>query len=319
MLKIGLSILPLQIRYGDREALRIAKEIGADAVDFGLENFGGRYDYRNPNSVYARPEAEIRAYFEDLGDYARELGLIVSQTHGRGSGFKHIPAEDEALVKNARLDCLATACLGAPVCVIHAVTTSFHREATPDFMRSLNQDMFAKMLPYAKEFGIKIATETFGDIHGGACCDFFGNLDEFIRAYEETCTIEDFRAYFTVCMDTGHTNKATKFAGNPPVPEAIRRLGNRITVLHINDNTTVSDQHLLPFVDKSGAPVEGSIDWDETVSALREIGYDGVYNMELHLERYGVEIMPEFCRFAVIVLRNFLEKKLGESYKEEKI
>ena len=41
--------------------------------------------------------------------------------------------------------------------------------------------------------------------------------------------------------------------------------------------------------------------------------------MELHLERYGVEIMPEFCRFAVIVLRNFLEKKLEEAYKEEKI
>ena len=57
----------------------------------------------------------------------------------------------------------------------------------------------------------------------------------------------------------------------------------------------------------------------EALRIAKEIGYDGVYNMELHLERYGVEIMPEFCRFAVIVLRNFLEKKLGESYKEEKI
>ena len=168
--------------------------------------------------------------------------------------------------------------------------------------------MFARILPFAKEYGIKVATETFGDVHGGACCDFFGNLDEFIQAYEQTCAEGDNRDYFTVCMDTGHTNKATKFNRNPKVPEAIRRLGGAITVLHINDNNTVGDQHLLPFVDKSGWQLEGTIDWDETIRALREIGYDGVYNMELHLQRYGAEIMPEFCRFAVTVLRNFLEK-----------
>lgn len=309
MAKIGLSILPLQERYGDRKALEIAKNIGADAVDFGLENFGGRYDFRNPNSVYARTEEEIRAYFTDLKTHADRLGLIISQTHGRGPGFKNIPDEDDALVRNARLDCLATSLLGAPVCVIHAVSTAFHRDAEPDFMRRLNQDMFARILPFAKQYGMKVATETFGDTLGGTCCDFFGNLDEFIQAYEQTCAEGDNRDYFTVCMDTGHTNKATKFNQNPPVPEAIRRLGGVITVLHINDNNTAGDQHLLPFVDKSGWPLEGTIDWDETAEALREIGYDGVYNMELHLQRYGAEVMPEFCRFAVAVMRNFLEKK----------
>ncbi len=309
MPKIGLSILPLQIRYGDRKALEIAKNCGADAVDFGLENFGGRYDFRNPSSVYARPEEEIRDYFADLRAHADRLGLIISQTHGRGFGFRNIPDEDDALVRNARLDCLATSLLGAPVCVIHAVSTGFHKDAEPEFMRRLNQDMFARILPYAKEYGIKVATETFGDTLGGSCCDFFGNLDEFIMAYEQTCAVGDNRNYFTVCMDTGHTNKATKFNGNPQVPEAIRRLGGEITVLHINDNNTVGDQHLLPFVDKSGWQLDGTIDWDETVEALREIGYDGVYNMELHLSRYGEEVMPEFCRFAVAVMRNFLEKK----------
>ena len=309
MPQIGLSILPLQVRYGDREALEIAKNSGADAVDFGLENFGGRYDYRNPASVYAGSEEEIRAYFSDLKAYADRLGLTISQTHGRGSGFKNIPEEDEALIRNARLDCMVTALLGAPVCVMHAVSTGFHPNAEPDFMRRLNRDMFTRILPYAKEYGIKVATETFGDVHGGACCDFFGNLDEFIQAYEEIRAVGDNRDYFTICMDTGHTNKATKFNGNPQVPEAIRRLGREITVLHINDNNTVGDQHLLPFVDKSGWQLDGTIDWDETAEALREIGYNGVYNMELHLPRYGEEIMPEFCRFAVTVLRNFLEKK----------
>ena len=35
---VGLSIATYQWRYGDKRALEIAKEIGCDAVDFGLEN-----------------------------------------------------------------------------------------------------------------------------------------------------------------------------------------------------------------------------------------------------------------------------------------
>ena len=70
MFKIGLSIGALQARYGDKEALRIAKEIGADAVDFGLEDFNGRYDYRNKDSIYSAPEEKLCEYFSDLKKYA---------------------------------------------------------------------------------------------------------------------------------------------------------------------------------------------------------------------------------------------------------
>ncbi len=304
MAKISMSILPLQEYYGDKEALRLIKEAGADAVDFGLENFQGRYDYRNPDSIYSKSKDEIIAYFSDLKQYADEIGLTICQTHGRGKGFLNIREEDEALIKNAEIDCMVTALLGAPVCVIHAVTTMFHMDASPEFMRELNFQMFTRIIPFAKQYDIKIATETFGDVHGGACCDFFGNADEFIRAYESICAIGDNKKYFTVCMDTGHTNKATKFHNNPKVPELIRMIGKDITVLHLNDNNTVFDQHLLPFIDRSN--LDNTVDWQETVKALNEIGYSGVYNMEIHLSRYGKDVMPEFCRFAIAVLRKFL-------------
>ena len=64
MRKISISIMDLQKRYGDKEALRIAKEAGADAVDFGFEDFAGRYDYRYKTSIYSKSKGEIRAYFE---------------------------------------------------------------------------------------------------------------------------------------------------------------------------------------------------------------------------------------------------------------
>lgn len=309
MFEIGLSIGALQSFYGDKDSLRIAKEIKADAIDFSLEDFNGRYDYRNPNSIYAKSEEEFCAYFLGLKEYANSLGLKIAQTHGRGFGFRDIKEEDEALIRNARLDCWATSLLGAPVCVIHAVTTMFHMDKSAQYMRNLNFQMFTNILPYAKKYGIKIATETFGDVHGGVCCDFFGNLDEFIDSYEKICSIGDNRKYFTVCMDTGHTNKATKFNGNPQVHEAIRILGDRITVLHLNDNNTEGDQHLIPFVDKSGQQISGTIDWGKTFDALKEIGYSGVYNMELHLQRYGEELIAETGAFAIKVLRNALKKR----------
>lgn len=307
MTKISISIMELQKRYGDKEALRIAKESGADAVDFGLEDFADRYDYRYKTSIYSKSKGEIRAYFEELKSYADRIGLEICQTHGRGRGFINIAEEDDALIKNAELDCIATAALGAPVCVMHGVTTMNHMDATAEFMHELNFSMFTRILPYAKKYGVKIATETFGDVHGGACCDFFGNIDEFMKTYERICAVDNNKDYFTVCVDTGHSNKATKFNNNPKVPELLRRIGKDVTVLHINDNNTVYDQHLLPFINRNG--IEKTIDWDETVASLIDIGYTGVYNMELNLLRYGEEVMPEFCRFAVSVFRNFLSKK----------
>lgn len=309
MKKISIATGELQSRYGDREALRIAKEAGADAVDFCLEDFCGRYDYRNGGSVYSKSQAEIREYFSDLKQYADELGLEICQTHGRGCGFMAKESEDEALLRNAEIDFFVTAILGAPICVIHAVTTMFHPDAEPQFMRDLNFDMYTKLIPLAKKQGVKIATETFGDALDGKCCDFFGNIDEFIDSYNRICAVGDNADWLTVCVDTGHTNKASRFGDNPTPDEAIRMIGSNVTCLHLNDNNKMSDQHLIPYVAKRGARIEGVIDWDKVFDSLDAIGYNGVYNLELTLSRYGVEIMPEFCRFAIAVLRNALDQR----------
>ena len=312
MIKIGISTFCMQSYYGDKEALRVAKECGADAVDFSL----GIEDYRNPKSPYSKSEAEFVEYYTNLRKYAESIGLEICQTHGRGPGLKNEKEHDDALIENARLDCYATALLGAPTCVIHAVTTMFHMEESPEFMHELNLKQFGLILPFAKQYNVKVATETFGDVHGGAKCDFFGNNCEFIKSYNLTKErYSEYADYFTVCMDTGHTNKATKFNNNPLPPQAIREIGSDITVLHLNDNTTDADQHLIPFVGKVGWKIPGTIDWDDTFDALDEIGYNGVYNMELELGRYGNEVMDHVTRLAVASMRNFISKRKNEKNK----
>ena len=298
--KVSICIERFQQLYGDRRALEIAKEIGADAVDFNLLC----NSYKKEGNIYSKSDDEIVAYFSGLREFADSLGVEIGQTHGRIEGFTGVADHDDALLRNARLDCLATSALGAPYCVMHTVTSIFMGpDADPALMHKLNFDMFSQILPYAKEYGIKLATETFGDAVKFNSCDFFGNMNEFIAGYERIAALSEYADCFCVCLDPGHTNKATRFNNNPSVPEAIRMLGKRIECVHLNDNNTFVDQHKIPMT--------GSIDWTATFEALDEIGYSGNYNMELLLKTFGNGFEYEEAEFAVKVMRKMLRDRYG--------
>lgn len=299
---VGISIFSLQEKYGDRRALEIVSEIGADSADFSLEfNIN---DYRNKDSVYSKGDEAVREYYSDLKAYADSLGIIIGQTHGKLPGFKNIKEEDDALVENSRLDCIATAALGAPVCVIHNATSIFlGPDPDPELMHKLSFDMFSRIIPYAKENGIKIATETFGDAVRFSACDFFGNMPEFEKAYAKIKAVDELKDWFTVCVDTGHSNKAMRY-GNPKPADIIRKMGSEVTVLHLNDNDTFTDQHKIPMT--------GTIDWKDVFDALDEIGYSGIYNMELALRHFGKDFQIETAEFAVKLMRYILKERYGE-------
>jgi len=301
---VGLSIHNLQPKYGDARALALAKSIGADAVDFSIAN-APYWDRRCKDSVYARSDEEIVEYFTDLKKRADELGLVISQTHGRLCGYTLDTEDNRAVLENARLDCLVTKTLGAPVCVMHGVATGLVGPETPaQTMRDLNDAWFCDALAYAKQYGVKIATETFGDSPKHGICDFFGQADEFLASYDRIAAKGDNAAYFSACVDTGHSNKAMRF-GNPKPADVIRQLGGRISTLHLNDNDTFTDQHKTPLT--------GCIDWNDVFDALDEVGYAGVYNMELNLIHFGEDFMLEEAEFAIKVMKHLLKKRYGEN------
>ena len=223
--KISISIDRLQLSYGDERALEIAREVGADGVDFGT--YGSRWDYKREDSPFALSDEALFEHMTTLRRKAEALGLEVFQTHGRLKGFCGRADEDADVLENARRDCIATAALGAPICVMHGVATGrVGADAAPEFMHDLNFKMFNSILPFAKQYNIRIATETFGDALDGSVCDFFGSCHEFIPAFDRIAAAENGQ-YLTACMDTGHTNKAMRFGfPPPPMPSAIsvRRL-----------------------------------------------------------------------------------------------
>ena len=294
---IGISTFTLQSLYGDIKALEIAKEIGADAVDFSLDN----YSVLNKDSIYSKSEDEIISHFNAVKEKADELGLIISQTHGRLRIYFADPVKDEAVFKDAKIDCMVTRILGAPYTVMHAVATSITGpDAESDFMHDLCFETFNKLLVYAKEYNVKIAMETMGDSPVYGCCDFFGYLTEFKSAYDRICAYEDNADYFFCCIDTGHVNKAMRF-GNPTPAEFIRAMGCSVKCLHLNDNNSLTDQHKPPMT--------GNIDWNDVLSALNEIGYDGVYNLELNLKHFGEGFEKETAAFSVKLLNHMINKQ----------
>lgn len=304
--KVSIAIGAYQQSFGDLEAIRIAKRIGADAVDMDIS--GGRFNCANGNSIYSKSDDEIETYFSEIAKLAQDLEIEIGQTHGRISGLfpEDNPEDNINLFKNFRLDCLATKALGCPLTVVHGcVTGRIGDDKTPaEYMRDKNFYLFTEYMKSAKEFGIKIASESLGDCAKYNCCDFFGNTSELIMSGNRVCAAGDNADYFGYCIDTGHANKALRFNNNPSPADHIRMCGNRIIALHLNDNDTLTDQHKIPKT--------GTINWEDVLSALDEVGYTGTYNMELNLGTISQNLIVETGEFAVKVMRNMLYERYGE-------
>lgn len=297
-MKLGISCGTIVKRYGYERALELCCESGFNAVDYSLECYGVRED---PSDIYNAPESEFVAHFTAIREKAAACGLEISQTHGRCRTY----TPDEAQCAYARWVCekdlQATSILGAPACVIHHPASGSWPDnyLEGDFMHRKALELYAHLIPIAERYGVSVAVETFGRamVRGVSTVDYFGDVNRLKTLYDALDTENKL-----ICFDTGHTHEAAPF-GVPDVSEAIRILGGDIKLLHLHDNNSSADQHLPPLT--SG---RGVIDWPEVFDALEDIGYDGVYNFELYLTRYG-EMLPDAIRFLGKFLRYFIENK----------
>lgn len=74
---------------------------------------------------------------------------------------------------------------------------------------------------------------------------------------------------FGICLDTGHLN-----LNDQSQRDFILKAGKKLRALHIADNNGLADQHLMPYN-------KGKINFEEVIQALDEVGYEGVFNLEI--------------------------------------
>ena len=79
-----------------------------------------------------------------------------------------------------------------------------------------------------------------------------------------------------ICLDTGHLNLCQKESQY----DFIRNCGSRLKALHIADNEGQTDQHMMPYG-------KGRVNWNDVIRGLRDVGYDGLFNLEIPGEANG--------------------------------
>ena len=104
-----------------------------------------------------------------------------------------------------------------------------------------------------------------------------------------------------ICLDTGHLNIKKEPGREQSQRDFILKAGQRLKALHIADNDTTADQHLMPFG-------HGNVNWQEVMDALRENGYDRLFNLEIPGERH---CPVEIRRAKLIYCRALCEYLLG--------
>ncbi|NUP98681.1 MAG: sugar phosphate isomerase/epimerase [Armatimonadetes bacterium] len=182
--------------------------------------------------------------------------------------------------------------LGIPWMVMHPGTITggygpAHREQTLE----ANLAFFRQFVPVMETHGVGIAIENMAD--GFRAGRMYGAVPAELV---ELCDALD-HELFGLCWDTGHA-----FLQGLPQREAIGSLGQRLKVIHVQDNDGKMDHHLLPY--------HGKIDWQTVVDGLKEAGYRGNWTYEVHaaVRFYPDELRDAALKLATAIGRHFLAR-----------
>ncbi|MBE6649678.1 MAG: sugar phosphate isomerase/epimerase [Ruminococcaceae bacterium] len=163
-----------------------------------------------------------------------------------------------------------------------------------------DSDIICNAIPLAEKYNVGIAIEnpaTHDDITDTFCIYADSFNSEFIG----------------VCYNIGHANLAgsddfgiKKF--DVDKAEALRKVGDRIKMLHVNDNHGDVDRRLCPTV----ANAVCSVEWGKIIDALKDIGFNGAFslNCELDFEEYCLR--DDYIRFIANVCNILLGKEVAQ-------
>ncbi|MBO4594269.1 MAG: sugar phosphate isomerase/epimerase [Clostridia bacterium] len=240
---------------GEEKAIEYVAKAGFTAWDFSMTEMYEWHKETNSLSLKDHPlnTKNYLSFARKLKNVATDNGIFCNQSHAPFPSDK--PAMFDYLLR--AIEC--TAEVGGEICVIHPATKSGLEG---------NAELFGKLLPFAKQHNVKIATENVWhwDKEKDQQAFAMGWNPETLNAILDLFNDE----YLVACLDVGHAEM--KGNGTSAV-EMIRALGNRLKALHIHDNDKWHDSHQIPF--------SMDIDFYSVAKALKEINYTGDFTLEV--------------------------------------
>jgi len=127
-----------------------------------------------------------------------------------------------------------------------------------------------RLLPIAERLQVPLAVENLTPVSPESEIVFLldspEELSRLLREYPSPA--------LKVCIDVGHAEVSKGFSAFWSVAK------DRCVALHIHDNDSHTDLHLVPG--------NGNIDWRKILSVLRNDGFKGALNVELFLDEHKV-------------------------------
>jgi sugar phosphate isomerase/epimerase len=275
----------LRRRFGDFEAARLIAEAGFDCVDYSC--------YYWKEQAHALGDG-YRSYARELRSHLDGLGLVCNQSHAPfvmryGQSFD-LSCPDFRDVTRAME---VASILGAEQIVVHSIAMppelTEDTEATHDYALSY----YRALLPFAEEFGIRIAVENL----------FVRHKERFIYSGRlntpETLSrvVRELDSPFAVaCLDIGHA----AMVGYEP-EDFIRGMDKGLlAAIHVQDGDYIEDRHTLPHL--------GMYHWEEIMRALRETGYGGDLTFEIYKYYQNIpdNALPHALKMAEVVGRGLI-------------
>lgn len=250
---------------GEEKAIELIAKAGFDAWDFSM--FSMCTANRNPRGCsctdHPLSKPDYLSYARKLKNIGLDNGIVCNQSH---APFPSIYPEGELYLKRA-IECTAEA--GGNICIIHPE----HYVTLED-----NVNMYKALLPFAKDHGVKIATENmwgWNDEIDRAAFSFCATSESFCEVID---LVDD--DYLVACLDIGHAEMMGDMASAYGL---IKSLDYRLQALHIHDNNRWHDSHQIPF--------SMDINFTDVVRALKEINYGGYFTLEAeqYLKNYSTD------------------------------
>jgi sugar phosphate isomerase/epimerase len=242
------------------ESIRRLKDIGYNVLDI---NFCSSV---RSNTDLSGEDWEIK--IGRLADEVAGIGVEISQSHPvfTFGPMNELPAGTrERFIEMMRRSIMASSMLGVKWAVLHPVDAYNGEEVDVEGAIKKNKENFAWVVDLAKKYNVGIAYENMPLGHGKA--SRFSN-----KAFELNALVDEYKdPDVGICWDFGHGNMMTA----DQVPE-LRLMGKRLKMTHVADNYGRGDDHTNPF--------HGNIDWYSIMPALKEIGYEGDFAFETHME-----------------------------------
>ncbi len=284
-MKIGITTNSLDKlgygRWGEEMYMKL-KDHGYSCTDYNMSS--------TESVIYTSSQKDSDDMLLHEKQLALQAGIEIIQAHGP---WRWPPVDSTEEGRSERMEKMkksirAASILGCKNWVVHPLMPYGISEVNTENSqktRDINISFMKELLKTAKEYDVTICLENM------PMQDFSLAKPEAILKFVETINDEHFKA----CLDTGHVSVFNDLN----LGDEVRRLGDKLRVLHVHDNKLNSDLHMMPYF--------GIIDWSEFALALKDINFDGCFSLEtIPPRKLSNDIFEDMCKLLLKIAKEIV-------------